>query len=369
MDSKVKVLLIAGLDSGNGAGITADCMTVTDFNVWPLSCVSAVTVQSLKRIVDVESVSTKVFSDTLDVLSSDFENIKAVKVGLISDARQLDTVISFLGEKLPNVPVVWDPVLCGTAGDLNSCDIKSNLKKILPLVTIFTPNLIEAMELLDWDTDRVKKEGVEALADEFIKLGALNVIIKGGHNLLNTDATDTFKGSEFTFSMSHERIEGEGAHGGGCALSSAIAALLSLGYAPHDAAVVASAYVYSGIKNPAFLNDFYRPPIGHTRVIDDLKLMPFVREDGFPVSSEPFKKCPLKLGLYPVVDSYEWIERLTALGIKTIQLRIKDKERPTLYEEIEKSVELCRKRRVRLFIDDHYELAIKAKAYGVHLGM
>ena len=77
----------------------------------------------------------------------------------------------------------------------------------------------------------------------------------------------------------------------------------------------------------------------------------------------------MDLGFYPVLDSSEWIERALSLGVRTLQLRIKDKSRSDLYEEIERSVRLARKYAARLFIDDHYELAAKAGAYGVHLGM
>lgn len=83
----------------------------------------------------------------------------------------------------------------------------------------------------------------------------------------------------------------------------------------------------------------------------------------------PFPTCPLKLGLYPVVDSVDWIKRLVKDGVRTIQLRIKDKCDPKLFEKISEAVEFCDANKVRLFIDDHYELAIKAHAYGVHLGM
>ncbi|NHO88696.1 thiamine phosphate synthase [Pseudoteredinibacter isoporae] len=75
-----------------------------------------------------------------------------------------------------------------------------------------------------------------------------------------------------------------------------------------------------------------------------------------------------ELGLYPVVDRYQWLERLLPLGIHTIQLRIKDLDGQALKEEIEKSIALARESNCRLFINDHWELAIEMGAYGIHLG-
>jgi thiamine-phosphate diphosphorylase len=74
------------------------------------------------------------------------------------------------------------------------------------------------------------------------------------------------------------------------------------------------------------------------------------------------------LGLYPIVDSVEWLERLLPLGVDTIQLRIKDKQDAILENEIKRSIACAKKFNARLFINDYWELAIAYGAYGVHLG-
>ncbi|HYF98443.1 MAG TPA: thiamine phosphate synthase [Coxiellaceae bacterium] len=82
-----------------------------------------------------------------------------------------------------------------------------------------------------------------------------------------------------------------------------------------------------------------------------------------------FPSCgPKALGLYPVVDSVEWLKKLLPLGVSTIQLRIKNKDLPELEEAIKEGVELAQHYQARLFINDYWELAIKHGAYGVHLG-
>ncbi|MNB95932.1 Thiamine-phosphate synthase [compost metagenome] len=81
-----------------------------------------------------------------------------------------------------------------------------------------------------------------------------------------------------------------------------------------------------------------------------------------------FPSVPFRLGLYPVVDSVAWIERLLTAGVKTIQLRIKDKQDDEVEADVMAAIELGRRYDARLFINDYWHLAIKHQAYGVHLG-
>ncbi|BCG11217.1 thiamine phosphate synthase [Buttiauxella agrestis] len=81
-----------------------------------------------------------------------------------------------------------------------------------------------------------------------------------------------------------------------------------------------------------------------------------------------FPAVPQRLGLYPVVDSVEWIERLLGAGVRTIQLRIKDKHDDDVEADIVAAIKLSQQYQARLFINDYWRLAIKHRAYGVHLG-
>lgn len=85
-------------------------------------------------------------------------------------------------------------------------------------------------------------------------------------------------------------------------------------------------------------------------------------------SNTPFASTEKRLGLYPVVDSVEWIERLLKTGVTTLQLRIKDKQPDDVEQEIIEAIKLGREYHARLFINDYWQLAIKHHAYGVHLG-
>ncbi|MHA0917618.1 thiamine phosphate synthase [Kosakonia cowanii] len=81
-----------------------------------------------------------------------------------------------------------------------------------------------------------------------------------------------------------------------------------------------------------------------------------------------FPPVPFRLGLYPVVDSVEWIARLLDAGVRTLQLRIKDKRDEEVEADVMAAIALARRYNARLFINDYWRLAIKHQAYGVHLG-
>lgn len=98
--------------------------------------------------------------------------------------------------------------------------------------------------------------------------------------------------------------------------------------------------------------------------------MPIVRAAHFSVttsdSEKHFAKCE-KIGFYPIVDSFDWVKKLMSWGVKSIQLRIKDQSAP-YREQIQQAIQYCSNTETKLFINDHWELAIKSGAFGVHLG-
>ncbi len=366
------VLVIATVDSGGGAGVSADCLTIHDLGAFPQPVTCAVTAQSLKQVAMAESLSDEMTKRSMDLILSDWEHkAGAIKIGFIPGQSTLNLILEYLENHFADVPVVWDPVLTATAGKMDSADLKAVLPKILKNTTVFTPNLPEALELSGFSKADLQEQGVEALGRFFLNQGADAVIIKGGHRSEAKSADDVLVTSDATAILSYKKQDGDGAHGGGCALSSALAALLAQDYMIEDAAVLAKAYVTRGILEPVrLMAGHFRPPLGHRGFPCDLKFMPKVKEQGFaPAQDTAFLPCPHRMGLYPVVDSVELIEKLLHYGVRTLQLRVKDKDDPLLFEKIKKAVALGKEYRARVFIDDHYELAIKAGAYGVHLGM
>ena len=134
----------------------------------------------------------------------------------------------------------------------------------------------------------------------------------------------------------------------------ALAAFLDCNFEPHDALTLALAWrAGDEKKDDAWPVDFATFP----RVAD----LPPAPDDGFP-------PCPDRLGLYPVLPSAEWVERVLDLGVRTAQLRRKSADVADLQREIARSVEAGRRHDAQLFINDHWREAIEAGAYGVHLG-
>ncbi|TDG04660.1 thiamine phosphate synthase [Paraburkholderia guartelaensis] len=134
----------------------------------------------------------------------------------------------------------------------------------------------------------------------------------------------------------------------------ALAAFLDCGFDPHDALVLALAW-RDGDEQQA---DAW--PV-------DIKRFPRVL--GLPAApAQPFAPCPAKLGLYPVLPTADWVERVLDYGVKTVQLRSKQPKSAALASEIERCVAAGRKHDAQLFINDHWQEAVAAGAYGVHLG-
>ncbi|NIF79313.1 thiamine phosphate synthase [Paraburkholderia sp. Cy-641] len=144
----------------------------------------------------------------------------------------------------------------------------------------------------------------------------------------------------------------------------ALAAFLDCGFDPHDALVLALAW-----RDRDETRDEARD---ETRAADAFPsdLARFPRLTGLPAApAQPFPRCPHKLGLYPVLPTADWVERVVGLGVKTVQLRRKSAEpADELKREIARSVAVGRAHDAQVFINDHWQAAIEAGAYGVHLG-
>lgn len=135
----------------------------------------------------------------------------------------------------------------------------------------------------------------------------------------------------------------------------ALASFLDCGFAPHDALVLALAWRDG---DEACREDAWP---------DELDRFPRIRALP-PAPTQRFADCPSRLGLYAIVPSAQWVERVAALGVRTVQLRIKDAPPAQLAKEIASSVEAGRRYGARVFINDYWREAIDAGAYGVHLG-
>lgn len=358
-ESKTTVLVIGGLDPQGCAGIAADIATVQHHDAHALPLITAMTEQSSKGLTDLGAVSPEKLLAQFADCKADF-TIDAVKIGLIPSLAIAEAIKQILMQ-LAGVPVVLDPVLASTSGgQAVSKEVQQCIEtELLPLVTLITPNLTELKRLT---TDSAS---VEAGAAQLRAAGLSACLVKGGH-AEGDIASDYFVFDEAEFYL-YQAMLAKQARGTGCVLASSIAAHLAAGQDIRDAVVLAKAYVTRGIRHSAQAGPYQ--VMHHSRESLALVDMPKLCYQPDLIGQEfDFPPCPKQLGIYPVVDSPEWVQKLVDEGIETIQLRVKDKPQDELQQQIQSTVNFINGKKVSFFVNDHWELAIEAGAYGVHLG-
>ncbi len=172
------------------------------------------------------------------------------------------------------------------------------------------------------------------------------------------------------YAFSHARQQSVNTHGTGCTYASAVGAMLATGFDLADAVTVATAYLQKGLSEKQGRGQTALSSLCHTGYPDDIAFFPQTELISAPLKlpKEPFAPTEYQLGLYPVVDSVKWLERLILVGVKTLQIRIKNRPLAEIEQEIAHSVALAKQHNVRLFVNDYWQLAMKYQAYGVHLG-
>ena len=221
------VLTIAGSDPSGGAGVQRDLETFHDLGVRGLSVIAALTAQNSTVVRAAEPVSAGFLKKQAEALFEEFR-IDAVKIGMTGSGENLRAIRGLI-KRYGLKNVVLDPVMRSTGGKplLEKAGI-AELKRLLPHVTLVTPNLPEAAILTG--VKEIKDiKGMEEAAKALFEMGAPNVLVKGGH--LKGEPFDVFyDGRSFGY-YKNERLRGGAGrfHGTGCILSAAIAAWLALG--------------------------------------------------------------------------------------------------------------------------------------------
>lgn len=243
------VLTIAGYDPSSGAGITADIKTIAAHGCFGVSCITALTVQSTRGVKRTDEVPVAYIREALAELADDLP-IAAVHVGMLGTGSVAGAVAKFLEERrLPNVVV--DPVLKSSSGsDLIDEDGLVVLRtRLFPIASIITPNLDEAAILTGGKADSITNlEEMKTIASRLHLVGAVNVVITGGHlpkplDLLSTD------GGNHMEEFPGERIDSRSTHGTGCAFSTSLACQLALGKPLAEAVRLSGEYVRNAIRN------------------------------------------------------------------------------------------------------------------------
>jgi hydroxymethylpyrimidine/phosphomethylpyrimidine kinase len=249
MSALGRVLIIAGSDSGGGAGIQADIKTVTALGGYAATAITAVTVQNTLGVTGVHSIPHHVIAAQAHAVLSDI-GADAIKTGMLGDLATVDLVAEILDET--GVPAVIDPVMVakGGASLLAPAAVAAVRDKLVRRAALLTPNAPEAEALAGLSiasTDDLRRAG-----EILLKAGAKAVLMKGGH-VPGKRVTDVLMTPDGETVFEGERIDSRHTHGTGCTLASACAVGLAQGLPLTVAVARAWDYVHEAmLRAPGF---------------------------------------------------------------------------------------------------------------------
>ena len=264
-----RVLVIAGSDSGGGAGIQADIKTITALDAFAATAITALTAQNTLGVHGVMPVPPDFIRQQIDVVMSDI-GADVIKIGMLGDAATIEAVCDALAASAPGVPIVLDPVMMAKGGHalLATEAVDVLRRRLLPMAAVTTPNLPEA-EALSGRTIVTEAE-MRTTATALLALGAPAVLLKGGH-LASETVTDLLATADGIEAFQAPRIPTRHTHGTGCTTASALAAGLAQGMTLRDAVVRARAYVRAAIQSAPGMGQGHGP-LNHAVTVDTGRL-------------------------------------------------------------------------------------------------
>lgn len=323
MTSTARILIIAGSDSGGGAGIQADIKTVTMLGGHPMTAVTAVTAQNTVGVSAVHPVPTEMILAQIEAVVGDL-GVDAVKIGMIGGAfaaEQIATRLEQLRAEQPGLPIVFDPVMVASSGAPLADDATiAAFGRLMDVATIATPNLPELKRL-------TSEEDPVSAALHLVGKHGCAVLIKGGHEegealadaLIETDNMTSWQG---------QRIDTTSTHGTGCTLASAIALFLAEGASLTDAVARAREFVRVALRDAPHLGQG-TGPMGHSRVRLDVGGGP--RLNQVTVTGTNYERSVdfyRRIGLTQIVDSPDTgYARFETAGGVTFSVQIDPEER------------------------------------------
>jgi hydroxymethylpyrimidine/phosphomethylpyrimidine kinase len=242
---KGRVLVIAGSDSGGGAGIQADIKTITALGGFAATAITALTAQNTLGVQGVLPVPPDFVRLQIDCVLDDL-GADAFKTGMLDRAE----IIALVAERIaarPALPFVLDPVMVAKGGaPLLAPDAASSLKRhLVPHATLLTPNLPEAEVLAGRSIHHL--DDMHEVAGQLLTLGVPAVLLKGGH-LPGNEVIDLLATEHGIETFTAPRIDSRHTHGTGCTLASAIATGLAQGMSLRDSVLRGRASVRAAIQ-------------------------------------------------------------------------------------------------------------------------
>ncbi len=244
---KGRVLIIAGSDSGGGAGIQADLKAVTALGAFGMTAITALTAQNTLGVHGVLPVPLEFLRQQIAVVLDDL-GADALKTGMLADSATIEAVCDEITARAPGLPLVADPVMVAKGGHpLLVPEAAETLKRrLLPIASVLTPNLPEAEALCGFAIADVG--AMHQAAKALLALGPKSVLLKGGH-LPGDEVVDLLATGARMEIFRDRRIDTRHTHGTGCTLASAVAAGLAQGLSLRDSVLRARAYVRAAIAS------------------------------------------------------------------------------------------------------------------------
>jgi hydroxymethylpyrimidine kinase/phosphomethylpyrimidine kinase/thiamine-phosphate diphosphorylase len=335
--------------------------------------VAAITAQNSVGVQLIAPLDAAVFEAQLATLVEDMPPA-AIKVGMIGSVENLHVLVRWidrLRQKNLHVAVVVDPVLGSTTGaSFAQADlIQAYRDELLPRADVMTPNWAEAALLLN-QTALTDASTIAQSAQALQALGCKTVIITGG-DTQGLNSEDYCLSPHAQGWLRLPRVKTPHNHGTGCVFASSVAAAVARGFVSMEALVIAKMATTHALRHAYAAGQGAGPVRPQSDFARHLENLPTFSLPNASLQAPPLKFSPLSdadLGLYAVVDSAEWVRRVLAWGVKTVQLRIKSPELVDIRREVKLAIQHAKATNAQLFINDHWRLAIEEGAYGVHLG-
>ena len=347
-------LAIGGSDSSGGAGIQADLRAFSYLGIPAATAVTAITAQGVGGVSAVQLVEPEVLEKQIDDAFEMFE-IGSVKIGMLGSETQVEAVARAL-RRQERAFLVLDPVIRSTSGTqlLSGQGIRAMIEELLPMTTLFTPNLDE-LALIASGPVTTEIERIESAKKLFSK-GAKAVLVKGGH--LESAPIDILVcPDEAPYCFEGSRVLTEHSRGTGCTLASLIAGHLMLGSPLQEAILLSKKILQAALKYPAV------PKLGR----------------GYPIPSADAvhqERVDRISGIYFVTDSRLNPEITHTIGARlaldggasVVQLREKSTDAQYVAGLAKRLRAIADKRKALFIMNDRGDIAMASGADGVHLG-
>jgi len=317
-----RILIIAGSDSGGGAGIQADLKTVTMLGGHGMTAVTAITAQNTLGVAAVHPVPAEMILAQIDAVVGDI-GVDAVKIGMIGSAFAADQVarrLEQLRADQPDLPIIFDPVMVATSGAALADDATiAAFGRLMGIATLTTPNLPELSRL-------TSEEDPVAAALHLVGQHGCPILIKGGHEEGEALADALIEEDNMT-SWQGQRIDTTSTHGTGCTLASAIATFLAQGATLTSAVERARQFVRVALRDSPGLGEG-SGPVGSGNV--RLDVGPGPRLNQVTVTGNDYDRSIAfykRLGLKQIVDNPPDYARFETAGGATLSVQIDPEEK------------------------------------------